>query len=110
MKIQQAREFALSLPAVTEVPHHAMSSFRVAGKIFATVPPDGLHLHVFVDEEEREQAIAIAPKAFEKLFWGARVAGVRVLLSAARVAQIQGLLHSAWQRKAPKGLAGPIGA
>ena len=44
------RAFALSLPATTEEPHFDMSSFRVRGKIFATVPPDGEHLHVFVDE------------------------------------------------------------
>ena len=104
MRFEQARAFAMSLPSVTEEPHHAMSSFRVKGKIFATVPPDGLHLHVFVDEEEREQAIAIAPDAFEKLFWGAKAVGVRVVLSGARAAAVEGLLRSAWHRKAPKSL------
>jgi predicted DNA-binding protein (MmcQ/YjbR family) len=35
---QRAREFALSLPGTSEEPHFDMSSFRVKGKIFATVP------------------------------------------------------------------------
>ena len=54
MKLEQARRFALSLPEVVEAPHHELSSFRIRGKIFATVPPDGKHLHVFVDEQQRE--------------------------------------------------------
>ena len=47
--LERARAFALSLPEATEEPHHDMSSFRVRGKIFATVPPDGEHLHVYLD-------------------------------------------------------------
>ena len=40
MKMSQLRIFALSLPDATEEPHFNYSSFRVRGKIFATVPPD----------------------------------------------------------------------
>jgi len=36
------------MPEVTEEPHFAYTSFRVKGKIFATAPPDGEHLHIFV--------------------------------------------------------------
>jgi hypothetical protein len=43
--LAQARQFALSLPGVTEEPHFDMTSFRVRGKIFVTVPPDGTRLH-----------------------------------------------------------------
>ena len=105
MNIEQARSYALSLPRVTEQPHHKYSSFRISGKIFATVPPDGLHLHVFVDEPEREYALAMYPAAFQKLSWGEAVVGLRVLLAEARPASVQRLLHSAWSRKAPKKLA-----
>jgi hypothetical protein len=35
------RRLALSLPETTEEPHHDMTSFRVGGKIFATVTPRG---------------------------------------------------------------------
>ena len=40
MKMSQLRTFALALPETTEEPHFNYSSFRVRGKIFATVPPD----------------------------------------------------------------------
>ena len=98
----------MALPGVTEEPHHAMSSFRVNGKIFATVPPDGLHLHLFVDEQDREQSIAVAPAAFEKLSWGARVVGRRVKLARARHGDVEALLRKAWQRKAPRALVTPL--
>ena len=49
MKLAQVRRFAMSLPDVTEEPHFNYTSFRVGGRIFATVPPEGEHLHVFVE-------------------------------------------------------------
>lgn len=104
MNVEQARRHALSLPRVVEQPHHQYSSFRVAGKIFATVPPDGLHLHIFVDEEEREHALAVAPEAFQKLSWGEAAVGLRVQLSLAKPAMVERLLTCAWQRKAPRKL------
>ena len=58
---QRARAFALSLPGASEEPHFDMSSFRVNGKIFATVPPGEEYLHVFVDETEAEASVAEDP-------------------------------------------------
>jgi hypothetical protein len=104
LTLEQARRFALSLPEAAEEPHHELSSFRVRGKIFATVPPGGKHLHVFVDEHQREAVVASAPTAFEKLWWGAKVVGVRVLLSKARSSAVSELLYAAWCRKAPRRL------
>jgi predicted DNA-binding protein (MmcQ/YjbR family) len=57
MNASQARRFALSLPGSTEAPHFEYPSFRVRGKLFATVPPDGRHLHVFVDEHEARASV-----------------------------------------------------
>ena len=105
MTLDQARAYALSLPKVTDAPHHKYSSFRVGGKIFATVPPDGEHLHVFVDEEEREHALAVAPEACTKLFWGEAAVGLRIVLARARAPAVTRLLHCAWLRKAPRKLA-----
>ena len=106
MKIDQVRRHALSLPETTEEPHFDFASFRVAGKIFATVPPDGEHLHVFVGEEQRERALALAPESTEKLHWGKRVAGLRIALKAAKPAAVESLLTQAWREKAPKRLKG----
>ena len=67
MKIAQVRRYALSLPDATEEPHFEYSSFRIRGKIFVTVPPDEEHIHIFVGEDEREQALALHPAFLEKL-------------------------------------------
>lgn len=106
MKLAQVRRHALSLPEVTEEPHFNYSSFRVRGKIFVTVPPEGTHVHVFVGEAQRESALAVHPGFLDKLSWGAKVVGLRVTLDSAEASVVHRLVSSAWQRKAPKSLAG----
>ena len=105
MTIDDARRFALSLPEVTEEPHFHLSSFRVKGKIFATVPPENTHLNIFVGEPELEILPLAQPKAYQKLLWGTKVAGLRVTLAAAKTNDVEQLLRAAWLRKAPKKLA-----
>jgi len=102
--LEQARRFALSLPGATEEPHFDMSSFRVRGKIFATVPPDEAHLHVFVDEAEIEASVAENPAAFEPLRWGHRIRGLRIDLGPAPEGRVRELIEESWRRKAPKRL------
>ena len=104
MTLDDARKLALSLPSANEEPHHHYTSFRVRGKIFATAPPDGEHLHVFVDEERRELGIAMFPDAYEPLTWGKKTVGIRVRLSAADKDDVEDLLRSAWTLKAPRKL------
>lgn len=101
LKISEVRRYALSLPDVKEEPHFTLGSFRVGGKIFATVPPGGKHLRVFVDEQRREMAIAMFPGVNEKLWWGKKVVGVEVQLLQADPADVRDLLYCAWKRKAP---------
>ena len=107
MTIAQARRFALSLPEVTEEPHFEYTSFRVRGRIFATAPPDGKHLHVFVADEDLEIALALNPAFLEALHWGKKVVGLRVALAKAKPAVVENLLTRAWCRRAPKSLASP---
>ena len=107
--IEGVHAYAKALPEVTQQPHHQMDSYRVAGKIFATVPPGGTHLHLFVDELTRERACAMSPQAVEKLFWGAKVAGLRVQLAEATREVVEDLLLRAWYHKAPKHLASQQG-
>jgi hypothetical protein len=108
MKIIQVRKYALSLPEATEEPHFEYSSFRVRGKIFVTVPPDEEHIHVFVGETCREQALALHPAFVEKLVWGGKVRGLRVLLSKAPAAVVSRLVREAWGSKAPKRLVAAL--
>ena len=108
MKLAEVRRFALSLPEATEEPHFDFASFRVKGKIFATVPPEEKYLHVFVEGAVLDVLPAAQPKAYEKLFWGKRVAYLRVTLAAAKTADVEELLRSAWRRRAPKKLAATL--
>ena len=107
MKLATVRKYALSLPEVTEQPHFHFGSFRVRGKIFVTMPPEGAHLHVFVAELDRERALAIHPEFTEKLFWGGKVVGLRVALASAPAAAVKRLIGQAWTHKAPKALRKP---
>ncbi len=102
--LASARQFALSLPGAGEEPHFDMSSFRVNKKIFATVPPDNCHLHVFVGEDEIEACVAEDPGTFEPLRWGQQVRGLRILLAQAADDRVAELLAESWRRKASKRL------
>jgi hypothetical protein len=105
MKLEALRTIALSLPEVTEEPHFHLTSFRVRGKILATAAHSGEFAHVFIADEDLERALAVHPAFLEKLFWGSKVAGVRVILATARAAVVEDLLRKAWLRKAPRSLA-----
>jgi len=109
MKMAAVRRHALSLPSTSEAPHFAFSSFRVDGKIFATMPPGDELLHVFVDDVEREAAVALHPTFIEPLPWGKKIVGVRVTLAKADAVVVKQLLDRAWARRAPKKLRPGVG-
>jgi hypothetical protein len=100
------RRIALSLPETSEAPHHDMTSFRVAGKIFATVPPAGDRVHIFVDEEEIRAYCAEYLAAVEELWWAKNLRGCRVVLAQAQANQalLREMLTLAWRTKAPTAL------
>ncbi len=100
--VEAVRRFALSLPESTEQPHFEATSFRVSGKIFATVPPDDAHLHVFVDQQEIDAAVSEDPVAFQPLSWGQRVVGIRISLADAPTERVHELVEESWRRKANK--------
>ena len=105
-RLAHVRRHALSLEAVTEAPHHDFSSFRVRGKIFVTVPPDGEHLHVFVPDDAREQALALYPDCMQKLWWGSKVLGLRIHLAGAPYAAVKQLVDAAYAARVARD-AGP---
>ncbi len=97
--LEAIRKVALALPEVTEEPHHHFGSFRVRGKIFATVPPGGELLHIFVSEQDREHALAMDPEFLEPLLWGGKVVGVRARLPVAVKATVLDLVRKAYAHK-----------
>ena len=99
-----ARRVALSLPEAVEQDHHGRPSFRVAGKIFATLW-DEEHVNVMVDEPGILTAVEAHPAICAEVWWGKRLAAVRVDLRAADEELLAGLLADAWERKTPARLA-----
>jgi hypothetical protein len=102
VKLSAVRKFAMALADVTEEPHFDMTSFRVRGKIFVTAPPEGAHLHVFVDDVLRGPALAAHPEFIEPLLWGGKVRGLRIALAAAEAEVVQNLIRAAWEEKQGK--------
>jgi hypothetical protein len=100
---EQARELALSLPEAVEQDHHGRPSFRVANKIFAT-QWDEEHMNVMLDEGGIRTAIHSDPAAFDEVWWGKRLAAVRVDLRRVEAETLRELLEEAWERRAPKRL------
>ena len=99
----QARQLALALPQALEQDHHGRPSFRVVGKIFATLR-DEEHMNVMLDEDGIRTAIHDAPKTCSEVWWGKRLAAVRVDLRRAEPEMLANLLADAWETKAPKRL------
>ena len=86
-----------------------MPSFRVQGKIFATVP-DQRHLHVMLDSFMTDAAVGTDPVACEELWWGKQLSGVRITLAHVARSLLADLLEEAWLRRAPKRPAGRVRA
>jgi hypothetical protein len=101
-----ARRVALSLPEAIEQDHHGRPSFRVAGRIFATLWDEG-HMNVMVDEPGIFTAVQAHPAVCAEVWWGKRLSAVRVDLNAADEGLLADLLTDAWERKAPARLARP---
>jgi hypothetical protein len=95
------RRLALSLPEAAEEPHHDMTSFRVRGKIFATVPPEGDRVHIFIATDDVAAYRAEYPGQVEELRWGSKLRGCRVQLATATAPLLTELLTEAWRRRAP---------
>jgi hypothetical protein len=98
-----ARSIALALPEATEQDHHGIASYRIRGKIFATVPDDG-HIRVMVDEVEIRACAEQDPSTFEPVWWGSRLSCIVVDLARVDGGQLAELLADAWRRKAPRTL------
>jgi hypothetical protein len=108
MTRDEARELALALPEAVEQDHHGRPSFRVGGKIFATLW-DERHLNVMLDEGGIRTALADDPDAFAEVWWGKRLAAVRVDLARVEQAALEELLADAWETKAPRRLVAEAG-
>ena len=100
MSQQRVRELALALPEASEQDHHGRPSFRVAGKIFATLWDEG-QVNVMLDEPGIRTAVQAHPQVCGEVYWGKRLGAVGVTLDRADEALLRELLADAWEHRAP---------
>jgi hypothetical protein len=106
---QQARELALALPEAVEQDHHGRPSFRVRGKIFATLWSEE-SLNAMPDEPEIHALVQAHPDVCAPVHWGRRLAAVRIRLPDADATLVGDVLAEAWARRAPAALRAQRGA
>ena len=98
--LAEARAIALGLPGAEERDHHGRPSFRVSGRIFATLW-DSEHMNVMLDEPGIRTYAAREGDVFEAVWWGRRLAALRVRLAGTEADELRELLTDAWEGKAP---------
>ncbi|MEU0278686.1 MmcQ/YjbR family DNA-binding protein [Streptomyces sp. NPDC088147] len=99
---EEVRRIALSLPQTVEKEAWSMPTFRVAGKMFVTVPDDQTSFAVRCPRYERTELIAAEPEKFWVPPHEASSAWVRVRLSALEdLDELRDILVDSWKQAAP---------
>ena len=102
----QVRALALSFPEAEQSSHFDQPDFRVRGKIFATLDPDGKRGTLKLAPELQAMLLDARPEAFYAAagYWG-RQGWTNYHPAKVQVAELKGLMEEAWLRVAPKRLA-----
>lgn len=106
MTDERFRSLALALPESTEGAHHGHPDFRVRGRIFASLGPDGDWAMVKLTPHDQATLVDEQPTVFEACVgaWG-RGGATRIRLAAARrTSAVRGALIAAWRHTAPERL------
>ena len=101
MTQDEFRRLALALPEAIEGAHMGTADFRVRGKIFATLWPDGIWAMVKLTPEHQELLVAAEPGVFEPATgaWGRR-GSTKLRLAACDEPTARSALDTAWRRTA----------
>ncbi|MEU7135088.1 MmcQ/YjbR family DNA-binding protein [Streptomyces sp. NPDC046261] len=100
------RRIALSLPETVEKEAWSMPTFRVAGKMYITIPDDETSFAVRCPRHERAELIAAEPQKFWVPPHEASSAWVRVRLAALEdLDELRDILVDSWRQAAPERLA-----
>ena len=105
MDASEFRALALDLPEAEEREHHHHPDFRVRGRVFASLAPDGSWAMVKLPDAEQVSLCGAASDVFEPFAgaWG-RQGCTRVTLAGAKPVTVRRALEQAWRRTAPKEL------
>ncbi len=99
------RRVALSMPEAVESPHFDRASFRVRGKIFATLPPGGELVVLKLPELVKESVLQSDPQAHVPLpgAWE-RSGSTQLRIGRMDEEKLTDLVRLAWRTVAPKTL------
>jgi len=99
---EDVRRIALSLPDTTEKIAWNMPTFRVAGKMFVTVPEEETSIAVRCPKEERDELVLAEPEKFWIADHEAGFAWVRARLAALdSEEELRDILADSWRQAAP---------
>lgn len=99
---EDVRRIALSLPDTTEKIAWSMPTFRVAGKMFATLPEDETSIAVRCPKDERDELVLAEPEKFWIADHEAQFAWVRARLAALEDEdELRDILADSWRQAAP---------
>jgi len=101
---EDVRRLALSLPEACEAPHFHLTSFRVRGKIFATMG-EGRPLMLKVSPEDQANLVADDPARISPVpgAWG-RKGSTFVEIESLPLERLETLVGLAWAGVAPRAL------
>ncbi|MET9560260.1 MULTISPECIES: MmcQ/YjbR family DNA-binding protein [Streptomyces] len=96
------RRICLSLPDTVEKIAWSMPTFRVAGKMFVTLPEEETSMAVRCPKTERDELVLAEPEKFWVAAHEAGSAWVRVRLAAVEDAdELRDILADSWRQAAP---------
>ncbi|MFJ7768196.1 MmcQ/YjbR family DNA-binding protein [Streptomyces sp. NPDC097107] len=99
---EDVRRIALSLPETTEKAAWSMPTYRVAGKMFATLPEDETSIAVRCPKEERDELVLAEPGKFWIAGHEAQFAWVRARLAVLEGEdELRDILADSWRQAAP---------
>ena len=105
MTADEFRSLALDLPEASEGAHVKHPDFRVGGRIFATLGPDGDWGMVKLTPDQQAFYVRTEPAVFRPFngTWGRRGC-TKVTLAVAQELTVRQALAAAWRNTAPKRL------
>ncbi|MEU5703652.1 MmcQ/YjbR family DNA-binding protein [Streptomyces aurantiacus] len=99
---EDVRRICLSFPDTVEKIAWSMPTFRVAGKMFATLPEEETSIAVRCPKTERDELVVAEPEKFWIADHEAGFAWVRVRLAALEdTAELSDILADSWRQAAP---------
>src|SRR5947209_5410302 len=94
----EVRALALAQPGAEELPHFDRASFRVGGRIFATIAPDQKSGMLQLELDQHEALLRANPAAFFSFGGWSRSGATGVLFARVPKRLFAELLEQAWQK------------